>query len=130
MSYSSCYFFKQKTAYEMRISDWSSDVCSSDLPDRGAEGARRRRGRAQGRGRRGVRQRQRRDDLPRGIEARGGALPVDLERKSVVKGNSVSVSVDIGGRRIMKSNNVQRQITNTEHQTHNIINNPTNRHTL
>src|SRR3546814_7780148 len=29
------FFFKQKTAYEMRISDWSSDVCSSDL-----EGAR------------------------------------------------------------------------------------------
>src|SRR3546814_9967122 len=31
--YSSCviFFFKQKTAYEMRISDWSSDVCSSDL---------------------------------------------------------------------------------------------------
>src|SRR3546814_20963803 len=30
------FFFKQKTAYEMRISDWSSDVCSSDLhnPDR------------------------------------------------------------------------------------------------
>src|SRR3546814_8548229 len=25
--------FKQKTAYEMRISDWSSDVCSSDLPN-------------------------------------------------------------------------------------------------
>src|SRR3546814_6629772 len=35
------FFFKQKTAYEMRISDWSSDVCSSDLwqhrdADRGA----------------------------------------------------------------------------------------------
>src|SRR3546814_4819215 len=28
------FFFKQKTAYEMRISDWSSDVCSSDLTDR------------------------------------------------------------------------------------------------
>src|SRR3546814_2110865 len=28
------FFFKQKTAYEMRISDWSSDVCSSDLPGR------------------------------------------------------------------------------------------------
>src|SRR3546814_2793343 len=28
-------FFKQKTAYEMRISDWSSDVCSSDLVARG-----------------------------------------------------------------------------------------------
>src|SRR3546814_13240679 len=27
------FFFKQKTAYEMRISDWSSDVCSSDLMD-------------------------------------------------------------------------------------------------
>src|SRR3546814_4439545 len=26
------FFFKQKTAYEMRISDWTSDVCSSDLP--------------------------------------------------------------------------------------------------
>src|SRR3546814_1494519 len=27
------FFFKQKAAYELRISDWSSDVCSSDLPD-------------------------------------------------------------------------------------------------
>src|SRR3546814_10649206 len=27
------FFFKEKTAYEMRISDWSSDVCSSDLND-------------------------------------------------------------------------------------------------
>src|SRR3546814_9947697 len=38
------FFFKQKTAYEMRISDWSSDVCSSDLslpraPVAGAAGA-------------------------------------------------------------------------------------------
>src|SRR3546814_4856819 len=33
------FFFKQKTAYEMRISDWSSDVCSSDLPG-GAAGHR------------------------------------------------------------------------------------------
>src|SRR3546814_6743021 len=30
------FFFKQKTAYEMRISDWSSDVCSSDLQSFGA----------------------------------------------------------------------------------------------
>src|SRR3546814_18815441 len=29
------FFFKQKTAYEMRISDWSSDVCSSDLDETG-----------------------------------------------------------------------------------------------
>src|SRR3546814_8363505 len=32
------FFFKQKTAYEMRISDWSSDVCSSDLPQGGYTG--------------------------------------------------------------------------------------------
>src|SRR3546814_5659829 len=31
MIFSVFFFFKQKTAYEMRISDWSSDVCSSDL---------------------------------------------------------------------------------------------------
>src|SRR3546814_7124781 len=33
-------FFKQKTAYEMRISDWSSDVCSSDLRARAARAGR------------------------------------------------------------------------------------------
>src|SRR3546814_2097633 len=32
------FFFKQKTAYEMRIGDWSSDVCSSDLGERAAAG--------------------------------------------------------------------------------------------
>src|SRR3546814_1796856 len=37
MDYSFFFFFKQKTAYEMRISDWSSDVCSSDLRDWAAE---------------------------------------------------------------------------------------------
>src|SRR3546814_9773508 len=31
------FFFKQKTAYEMRISDWSSDVCSSDLAEQEAD---------------------------------------------------------------------------------------------
>src|SRR3546814_5475319 len=36
MSWNLFFFFKQKTAYEMRISDWSSDVCSSDLE--GSEG--------------------------------------------------------------------------------------------
>src|SRR3546814_10895862 len=35
----SMFFFKQKTAYEMRISDWSSDVCSSDLERRSAVAA-------------------------------------------------------------------------------------------
>src|SRR3546814_20308153 len=36
MMYVFFFFFKQKTAYEMRISDWSSDVCSSDLSGRSA----------------------------------------------------------------------------------------------
>src|SRR3546814_2973227 len=35
---SSFFFFKQKTAYEMRISDWSSDVCSSDLAVNNSKG--------------------------------------------------------------------------------------------
>src|SRR3546814_4225402 len=34
-------FFRQKTAYEMRINDWSSDVCSSDLPKTQADQQRR-----------------------------------------------------------------------------------------
>src|SRR3546814_7991011 len=37
VSLSIFFFFKQKSAYEMRISDWSSDVCSSDLCDPGEE---------------------------------------------------------------------------------------------
>src|SRR3546814_4837138 len=42
-------FVKQKTAYEMRISDWSSDVCSSDLVEREGRGAvRHRRGALEG----------------------------------------------------------------------------------
>src|SRR3546814_972223 len=32
------FFFKQNTAYDVRISDWSSDVCSSDLPDQAVDG--------------------------------------------------------------------------------------------
>src|SRR3546814_1635674 len=34
MMFGRFFFFKQKTAYEIRISDWSSDVCSSDLVER------------------------------------------------------------------------------------------------
>src|SRR3546814_10827465 len=37
-NFSLVFFFKQKTAYEMRISDWSSDVCSSDLRPAGPPG--------------------------------------------------------------------------------------------
>src|SRR3546814_17982843 len=98
------FFFKQKTAYEMRISDWSSDVCSSDLdrrrlPGRGAYRGVRAEGHRQG-ARGGSVSRRRRLGRVRGRgsarkEARGGST----DRKSVVSGKSVSVRVDLGGRR-------------------------------
>src|SRR3546814_10432081 len=89
-------FFKQKTSYEMRISDWSSDVCSSDLRrDRPASG---KAGPASGWG------------SSRSVPLEGHivtcapkASPGD--RKSVVSGKSVSVRVDLGGSRIIKKKN-------------------------
>src|SRR3546814_4863663 len=89
------FFFKQKTAYEMRISDWSSDVCSSDLdlssgavpPHRRGHGCRH-----PALARSAARRRERR----RTRHAQQG------DRKSVVSGKSVSVRVDTGGRRIIK----------------------------
>src|SRR3546814_17972080 len=99
------FFFKQKTAYELRISDWSSDVCSSDLlsadgwmdvcriagqqhpPDPIAFGEP--------------------GGIPeagqpaRGVHAEIGSG--DGDRQSVGWGKSVSVSVDLGGRRIIQT---------------------------
>src|SRR3546814_14335083 len=118
------FFFKQKTAYEMRISDWSSDVCSSDLRQAAAD-----RRRANGDGHRCAR----REGLCHrhagaleaapgtGQPARGGRrLPGDQayagprgvrrtrtrrkDRKSVESGKSVRVRVDIGARSISQKN--------------------------
>src|SRR3546814_20011445 len=126
---STCYFvfffFKQKTAYEMRISDWSSDVCSSDLqyeaprPNEprlmGAHYSRaarpvnailagfsaslhrrfRRFSRAWARGPDDSRRRE------SGAPSRpGDAAPAD--RKSVVSGTRVAVRVALGGGRIIQ----------------------------
>src|SRR3546814_5446823 len=93
------FFFKQKTAYEMRISDWSSDVCSADLILTWVEG--------------GVRMF--RVDNPHTKPVAFWAWLIrevqshhpDVDRKSVVSGQSVSVRVDLGGRRIIKKNNMQ-----------------------
>src|SRR3546814_18245818 len=120
----SFFFFKQKTAYEMRISDWSSDVCSSDLvcrsrpailraatqkPERQPELNRQddpslsrvRLLKIQGSGRMesptASMCMQTKFHNYRGI---GGDHEVD--RKSVVYGKSVSGRGDIGGRRIIK----------------------------
>src|SRR3546814_4506813 len=94
----SCFFFfKKKTAYERRISDWSSDVCSSDLPflAGGVFGFF------------AVWLRRWLSETPvfEAMHARkelADGLPLRLDRKSVVSGKSVSVRVDLGGRRIIK----------------------------
>src|SRR3546814_10937129 len=99
----------------MRISDWSSDVCSSDLGRAARPTAP---GRARGRpGRRARRAGRRR---PRACRA---------DRKSVVKGKSVSVRVDLGGRRIIKKKNTKHEkknkIKNTVRDEHDETNKKT-----
>src|SRR3546814_12498524 len=119
------FFFKQKTAYEMRISDWSSDVCSSDLlmptddsvcyvlPNFAP----------------GLRTwivrmcatlLQRRSKERHQIHRQSSSCYRD--RKSVVWGKSVSVRVDLGGRRIIKKTKNIHRICDTEiiHTTDNI----------
>src|SRR3546814_18478419 len=115
------FFFKQKTAYEMRISDWSPDVCSSDLIEKA-----------------GLPHEVQRIDLvgeevgQHGSDARGrGLLVVEAvvavdhqplgrrpglrrrieDRKRVGSGKSVSVREDLGGRSIIKNTKI---IQNTE----------------
>src|SRR3546814_17071218 len=99
-----CFFFlKQKTAYEMRISDWSSDVCSSDLL-----GLRRLPSdlifrapfRAEIGGFRKVRL-----ALPHFVvqPIHRRAAGAGEARKTVVQGKSVSVRVDLGGLRSLKN---------------------------
>src|SRR3546814_16139099 len=102
------FLFKQKTAYEWRISDWSSDVCSSDLlPCQRADGLA---GTATGpvparnphcgHGRTAAGRRREpsryRSDGP-------GGRPQRSDRQSVVSGKSVSIRVDLGGRRILNT---------------------------
>src|SRR3546814_7882238 len=103
------FFFKQKTAYEMRISDWSSDVCSSDLVLQDAHAL----------------------DLARDTPATAMARMQQLDRDALHvlddgrlagivtyrglarlarseerrEGKSVSVRVDLGGCRIIKKKN-------------------------
>src|SRR3546814_11668207 len=95
------FFYKQKTAYEMRIRDWSSDVCSSDLSDCAPAT------RAEKQGElipnRAVRYPQ--HGIMPSPYCRDKTLPeAMIDRKSVVQGKSVSVRVDLGGRRIIRKN--------------------------
>src|SRR3546814_6954408 len=169
------FFFMQKTAYEMRIIDWSSDVCSSDLASpskqrlvlQAVPGARARSGRAVGERKifddnqaAGFRHEQARVRRPQFVEPERGTIlarkfcrtggdhgtpahgldpapapflandesrsagpefggPVGLsrragvkerDRKSVVAGKRGSVRVVYGGRRILKKNNIEKDI--------------------
>src|SRR3546814_1586991 len=99
------WFFTQETAYEMRMSDWSSDVCSSDLDKPGQLRLKVYRLREiiplsdavpvlEHFGFRVI------EEYP--FDLRDGRLGWIPDRKRVVWGKSVSVRVDLGGRRIIK----------------------------
>src|SRR3546814_11785342 len=99
--------FKQKTAYEMRISDWRSDVGSSDLGGPADAGHR---GPAHGLDQTVVAAARQHRALraQRGGGELEGCMGVVVEaahqdRKSVVSGKRVSVRVDTGGRRIINN---------------------------
>src|SRR3546814_11232536 len=109
-------FFKQKTAYDMRISDWSSDVCSSDLAPDARAGTRRRlrRHRRPDAGRAAVHQfppqpRTRHREQPRQRERRVLCRIDRPDRKSVVSGTSVSGRVVLAARRIINKKIYKRE---------------------
>src|SRR3546814_8323590 len=87
--------FNQKTVCELRSSDWSSDVCSSDLDLSRSRQDPQRQARAHQRLRRTEENDAAATDRGRGTHGR-------QDRKSVVSGKSVSERVDLGGRRIIK----------------------------
>src|SRR3546814_10872374 len=96
------FFFKQKTAYEIRISYWSSDVCSSDLTRRAAHRLPAQRRGSVCRPHRCVDGLRAPDRHP--ADARFAASTHE-DRKSVVSGNRVSIGVYMrGGRNINKKN--------------------------
>src|SRR3546814_20372045 len=118
------FFFKQKTAYEMRISDWSSDVCSSDLGwSTGFLATPRVSGR--------LPSQRLRPALPRLVFWLSGfdtEPTVPIDRKSVGLGKSVSVRVDLGGGSISQKRNsrMTHKIVSShgiQHHNHNLSNN-------
>src|SRR3546814_17953292 len=113
----------------MRISDWSSDVCSSDLGReagayRRSESRRSRLFRAleyPGCGIVQVSARRSRADYPGSGEIRHAIDRRDRDRKRVVQGTSVSVRVDFGGRRMLKQQSelCDHILYKTKNDTHN-----------
>src|SRR3546814_11794155 len=106
------FFFKHKTAYEMRISDWSSDVCSSDLRSWNGGLGRGSAGRARGwwRAARVPRRRRRGGPSP---HVRPRTWPTRGRSEERRVGQSVSVRVDFGGRRLIKKKKQTTQLSAT-----------------
>src|SRR3546814_16758654 len=100
----------------MRISDWSSDVCSSDLFDQRQYDQNRRRveGPFADRLREAAKALQQGKDALMQLALTGPSRRLD--RKSAVEGKRVSVRVDRGGRRIIKKTKLHRE-THTRHVT-------------
>src|SRR3546814_9093803 len=108
------FFCKQKTAYEMRISEWSSDVCSSDLVMFCSESlatvsARTTIGRSDGKVNFAAEATSGKASKTSKTSSKMGfarnpftTMLQNRDRKSVVEGKSVSVRVDLGGRRSIK----------------------------
>src|SRR3546814_8319738 len=98
----SFFFVKQKTAYAMRISDWSSDLCSSDLSTSTES--------FKASSKSALKNAPCWRDPPELTRGDYGTYPrtngatrgTRTDRKSVVEGKSVSVSVDLGGSRSIK----------------------------
>src|SRR3546814_20150024 len=113
-----CFFFKQKTAYEMRISDWSSDVCSSDLPGRRPTDP----GRPPGSPRRAPPRRTRRS-CGRGRRATtatcSAGRPLRSEERRV--GKECVIRVDLGGRRIITKTKTNSNNQRTRRSQHNYL---------
>src|SRR3546814_20647195 len=117
------FFFTQMTAYERRISDWSSDVCSSDRPGTGG---------TKGAAPVAITAMSKPITSPvpsltvrasRSIEVtavsrtsrtRGSSYSPSGDRKSVGEGQGVSVRVDSGGRPLMKKKNKYTTTTNRQ----------------
>src|SRR3546814_20259448 len=106
------FFFKQMTAYEMRISDWSSDVCSSDLCNSPAWTSQSHVSRVLPRpifhmrscsGRTNQRSTTSCFQEPSCSKNSPRSSQIFQDRKSVAEGMSVSVRVDLGGRRHIKT---------------------------
>src|SRR3546814_11903653 len=119
-----CLFFcKQKTAYEMRISDWSSDVCSSDLRSSAGRRAGTRGGTrtapsaTASAGPCSAAWRTPQAPAPGSVRClRAWAPRASTDRKSVVSGKSVSVRVDLGGTSLIEKTKKHKEHTKRKQQ--------------